>query len=172
MGGLMRKQDTPYRHYWSLYILLVRERTVAAPNVRFEFRSGVTRQHHCAESRTRRLLRIVPHLVLARLRRWGVERGSVEANSNSASARRLDRYAFVLHGVPVGMAVTQLAAAQSASRFEVCLTHPDGTPAPAEGQHQHDEWARPAGHAIPAIDTDLSAATGSLRSIKGKQLRR
>ena len=50
-------------------------------------------------------------------------------------------YAFVLHAVFAGMVATQLAAGKGAPAFELCLTHPDGTTAPAQGQHQHDQCA-------------------------------
>jgi hypothetical protein len=58
-------------------------------------------------------------------------------------------YAFVLHAVLAGMVATQLAAGKTAAGFELCVTHRDGTrapaqdgmPAPAQGQHQHDQCA-------------------------------
>jgi hypothetical protein len=50
-------------------------------------------------------------------------------------------YAFVLHAVFAGMVATQLAAGKGVAGFELCITHPDGTPAPAQGQHQHDHCA-------------------------------
>src|SRR6476659_3145615 len=50
-------------------------------------------------------------------------------------------YAFVLHAVFAGMVASQLAAGKGTVSFELCLTHPDGTPAPAQGQHQHDQCA-------------------------------
>ena len=50
-------------------------------------------------------------------------------------------YAFVLHAVLAGMVATQLAAGKGAAGFELCVTHPGGTPAPAQGQHQHDQCA-------------------------------
>ncbi|MGB9369503.1 MAG: hypothetical protein WCE79_26195 [Xanthobacteraceae bacterium] len=50
-------------------------------------------------------------------------------------------YAFVLHAVLAGMVATQLAAGKTAAGFELCVTHPDGTRAPAQGQHQHDQCA-------------------------------
>jgi hypothetical protein len=57
-------------------------------------------------------------------------------------------YALVLHAVFAGMVATQLAA-KGAPGFELCFTHPDGArapaqdgmPAPAQGQHQHDQCA-------------------------------
>ena len=39
-------------------------------------------------------------------------------------------YAFVLHAVFAGMVATKLAAGKGAAGFELCITHPDGTPAP------------------------------------------
>jgi hypothetical protein len=58
-------------------------------------------------------------------------------------------YAFVLHAVFAGMVATKLAAGKGAAGFELCITHPDGTPAPirdgvpapAQSQHQHDQCA-------------------------------
>jgi hypothetical protein len=50
-------------------------------------------------------------------------------------------YAFVLHAVFAGMVATKLAAGKGAAGFELCVTHPDGTPAPAQSQHQHDQCA-------------------------------
>lgn len=57
-------------------------------------------------------------------------------------------YAFVLQAVFAGMVATQLAA-KGVTGFELCIPHPDGTrasaqdgmPAPAPGQHQHDQCA-------------------------------
>ena len=43
-------------------------------------------------------------------------------------------YAFVLHAVFAGIVATQLAVAAKAAGFELCLTDPDGAPAPAHGQ--------------------------------------
>lgn len=47
------------------------------------------------------------------------------------------------------MVATQLAAGKGAAGFELCLTHPDSTPAPSQdgmpapgqSQHQHDQCA-------------------------------
>ena len=50
-------------------------------------------------------------------------------------------YAFVLHAVFAGMVATQLAAGKGAASFELCITHPDGTTAPAQSRHQHDQCA-------------------------------
>jgi hypothetical protein len=50
-------------------------------------------------------------------------------------------YAFVLHAVFAGAVVAQLAAGAPTPGFEICVDHPDGTPAPAQGQHQHDQCA-------------------------------
>jgi hypothetical protein len=50
-------------------------------------------------------------------------------------------HAFVLHAVLAGMVATQFAAGKAAAGFELCLTHPDGTAAPAQGQHQHEQCA-------------------------------
>jgi hypothetical protein len=49
-------------------------------------------------------------------------------------------YAFVLHAVLAAALGAQLAA-NAAPGFELCLSHPDGVPAPAQGQHQHDQCA-------------------------------
>jgi hypothetical protein len=50
-------------------------------------------------------------------------------------------YAFVLHAVLAGAVVAQLAAGSGAPGFEICVSHPDGAGAPAQGQHQHDQCA-------------------------------
>jgi len=50
-------------------------------------------------------------------------------------------YAFVLHAIFAGAVVAQLAATSGAPGFEICVSHPDGAPAPAQGQHQHDQCA-------------------------------
>jgi hypothetical protein len=50
-------------------------------------------------------------------------------------------YAFVLHAVLAGALVAQFAATSGAPGFEICVSHPDGVPAPAQGQHQHDQCA-------------------------------
>ena len=60
-------------------------------------------------------------------------------------------YAFVLHAVFAGMVATKLAAGKGAAGFELCVTHPDGTPAPAQSQHQHDQCAAVAGFAALAL---------------------
>jgi hypothetical protein len=49
-------------------------------------------------------------------------------------------YALVLNAVLAGAIGVQLAA-NAAAGFELCLTHPDGAPAPAQDQHQHDQCA-------------------------------
>jgi len=48
-------------------------------------------------------------------------------------------YALVFHAVLAGAVVAQLAAASGAPGFEICVSHPDGAGAPAQGQHQHDQ---------------------------------
>jgi hypothetical protein len=50
-------------------------------------------------------------------------------------------YAFVLHAVLAGVVAAQFAAGTPTPGFELCLTHPDGAGAPAQGQHQHDQCA-------------------------------
>jgi hypothetical protein len=50
-------------------------------------------------------------------------------------------YAFVLHAALAGAVVAQLAAGAPTAAFEICVGHPDGAPAPAHGQHQHDQCA-------------------------------
>ncbi|MEJ0078492.1 MAG: DUF2946 family protein [Alphaproteobacteria bacterium] len=50
-------------------------------------------------------------------------------------------YAFVLHAVLAGAVVAQLGAGSGVPGFEICVSHPDGAPAPAQGQHQHDQCA-------------------------------
>ena len=50
-------------------------------------------------------------------------------------------YAFVLHAVFAGAVVAQLATGSGAPGFEICVSHPDGAGAPAQGQHQHDQCA-------------------------------
>ena len=50
-------------------------------------------------------------------------------------------YALVLHAVFAGMVIAQRAPAASAASFEICVSHPDGVPASAPGQHQHDQCA-------------------------------
>ena len=50
-------------------------------------------------------------------------------------------YALVLQAVLAGAVVAQLAATSGAPGFEICVSHPDGSPAPAQGQHQHDQCA-------------------------------
>ena len=48
-------------------------------------------------------------------------------------------YGLVLHTVLAGAVAAQFAVAAVAPGFELCVTHPDGGPAPAQGQHQHDQ---------------------------------
>ena len=48
-------------------------------------------------------------------------------------------YAFVLHAAFAGLVVAQLAVNSSVPGFEICVSHPDGAGAPAQGQHQHDQ---------------------------------
>jgi len=50
-------------------------------------------------------------------------------------------YAFVLHAVLAGAVLAQFAANSGAPGFEICVSHPDGGGAPAQGQHQHDQCA-------------------------------
>ena len=50
-------------------------------------------------------------------------------------------YAFVLHAILAGAVAVQFAVSASASGFELCLTHPDGTTAPAQSQHEHGQCA-------------------------------
>jgi hypothetical protein len=52
----------------------------------------------------------------------------------------LAAYALVLHAILAGAAGVQIAA-NAAPGFELCLSHPDGTSAPAQGQHEHDQCA-------------------------------
>jgi hypothetical protein len=47
-------------------------------------------------------------------------------------------YAFVLHAVFTGAVLAQLAGATGTPGYEICVSHPDGAPAPAQGQHQHE----------------------------------
>jgi hypothetical protein len=49
-------------------------------------------------------------------------------------------YAFVLHAVLAAALGVQIAA-NAAPGFELCLSHPDNTTAPAQGEHQHDQCA-------------------------------
>ena len=60
--------------------------------------------------------------------------------------RWIAAYAFVLHAILAGMVATQLAVSSAAPTFELCLTHPGGTPASAPDglpapAHQHDQCA-------------------------------
>jgi hypothetical protein len=48
-------------------------------------------------------------------------------------------YGLVLHAVLAGAVAAQFAVTAAAPGFELCVTHPDGGPAPAQGQHQHDQ---------------------------------
>ena len=50
-------------------------------------------------------------------------------------------YAFVLHAVFAGAIIAQFAAGARTPGFEICVDHPDGAGAPAQGQHQHDQCA-------------------------------
>jgi hypothetical protein len=50
-------------------------------------------------------------------------------------------YAFVLHAVLAGAVGVQIAANAAAPGFELCLAHADGTSAPAQDQHPHDQCA-------------------------------
>jgi hypothetical protein len=50
-------------------------------------------------------------------------------------------YAFVLQAVFAGAVVAQLTAGAGTPSFEICVDHPDGSSAPAQGQHQHDQCA-------------------------------
>jgi len=50
-------------------------------------------------------------------------------------------YAFVLHAVLAGAVVAQVSAGGGTPGFEICVDHPDGAGAPAQGQHQHDQCA-------------------------------
>lgn len=50
-------------------------------------------------------------------------------------------YAFVLHAVLAGAVGVQIAV-NAAAGFELCLSHPDGAPVPAQGQHEHDQCAQ------------------------------
>jgi len=49
-------------------------------------------------------------------------------------------YAFVLHAVLAAALGAQIAA-HATPGFELCLSHPDDTTAPAQGEHQHDQCA-------------------------------
>jgi hypothetical protein len=73
------------------------------------------------------------------------ERFALTGSARSQLVRRLigwiAAYAFVLHAVLAGAVVAQLAAAAPTSAFEICVDHPDGAGAPAQGQHQHDQCA-------------------------------
>jgi hypothetical protein len=70
---------------------------------------------------------------------------TVERRQRLGPGRRLigwiAAYAFVLHAVLAGAFVAQLAAGAPTPAFEICVDHPDGAPAPAQGQHQHDQCA-------------------------------
>jgi hypothetical protein len=70
---------------------------------------------------------------------------NVDASRQTQVGRRLIgwiiAYAFVLHAVLAGIVAAQLAAGAGSPGFELCLTHPDGTPAPAQGQHKHAQCA-------------------------------
>jgi len=50
-------------------------------------------------------------------------------------------YAFVLHAVLAGAVIVKLAATSGAPGFAICVSHPDGAGAPAQGRHQHDQCA-------------------------------
>ena len=66
----------------------------------------------------------------ARRERWGLGRRLIGW---------IAAYAFVLHAIFAGAVVAQLAATSGAPGFEICVSHPDGAGAPAQGQHQHDQ---------------------------------
>lgn len=51
-------------------------------------------------------------------------------------------YALVLHAVLAGIVTTQFAATNFAAHgFEICLSDPDGAPAPAGNHAQHESCA-------------------------------
>src|SRR5436305_1315594 len=76
-------------------------------------------------------------------------------------------YAFVLHAVLAGAVDVQIAATAAAPGFELCLSHPDGSTSPAEGQHQHDLCALHCAAIVgfAALALALIAFTFPLRSI-------
>ena len=91
-------------------------------------------------------------------------------------------YAFVLHAVFAGMVAAKLATGKAAAGFELCITHPDGTPvpaqdgapAPAPSQHQHDQCALhcAAAAGVAALAIALIALVFPLRPVGYAPVRR
>ena len=70
-------------------------------------------------------------------------------------------YALVLQAALSGVLTTQLAATKAAHGFEICLTDPDGAPAPAGHHAQHENCAihcNATASGAPAVAPAVTAA--------------
>ena len=100
---------------------------------------------------------------------WTISASTLEAGHGAVAFL----YEYVKFG---GLGDAQLidAAGKGASAFELCLTHPDGTAAPAQGQHQHDQCALhcAAAAGVAALAIALIALVFPLRPVGYVPVRR